>query len=74
MEGEEGLALSSTNSSLTLVALPPLVDIVRVADLPAFLMEWNKSIRVASLSPIFCSESEQIELWRMKMNLKFDAN
>ena len=59
MEKEEGLASLSSNSSLTLVALPPLVDIVRVADLPAFLMEWNKSIRVASSSPIFCSESEQ---------------
>ena len=60
VDGEEGFGLASSilNSSLTMVAVP-LVDIVRIGDLPVFLMEWNKSIRVASSSPIFCSESEQ---------------
>ena len=33
-EREEGFASSSSTSSLTLVAWPPLVDIVKVADLP----------------------------------------
>ena len=58
-EGEEegGVASSSSTSSLTLVAWPPLVDIVKVADLPDFLNEWNISITEVSSSAILSSES-----------------
>ena len=41
----EGSALSSSTSSLTLVAVPPLVDIVRAADLPDFLKARNISTK-----------------------------
>ena len=48
-----GLASSSSTSSLTVVALFPLVDMVKVADLPAFLNELKSSKRLANSSPIF---------------------
>ena len=57
VEMGEGSALSSSTSSLTLVAWPPLVDIVKVADLPDFLNEWNISITEVSSSAILSSES-----------------
>ena len=59
-EGNEGggVASSSSTSSLTLVACPLLIDIVKVADLPDFLDEWNISITEVSLSAIWSSESE----------------
>ena len=61
----EGSALSSSTSSLTLVAVPSLVDIVRVADLPAFLKARNMSNMEANSSTIFSTESELIlRLWR----------
>ena len=65
LEMGEGSALSSSTSSLTLVAVPPLVDIVRVADLPAFLKTRNMSNMEANSSTIFSTESELIlRLWR----------
>ena len=58
------MALSSSASNLTF-ALPPLVDIVNVADLPAFLQAWNMSSREVNSSPIFSTESELLaRLWR----------
>ena len=56
-ETEDGVVSSSSTSSLTLVAWPPLVDIVKVADLPDFLNEWNISITEVSSSAILSSES-----------------
>ena len=47
-------------TSLAMVALPPLEESVKVADLPAFCMRWYTSNREASSSPIFCSDSEQM--------------
>ena len=71
-EGEEegGVASSSSTSSLTLVAWPPLVDIVKVADLPDFLNEWNISITEVSSSAILSSESgldqrKSEKLWKL---------
>ena len=61
VEGDEGLASSSSTSSLTFVALLPLVDRVRVADLPAFLKELKMSIKLAKSSPIFSTESEEMK-------------
>ena len=61
VEGDEGLASSSSTSSLTFVALLPLVDRVRVADLPAFLKELKMSIKLANSSPIFSTESEEMK-------------
>ena len=57
-EGGEGLASSSSTSSLTFVAWPPLVDIIKVADLPDFLKDWNMSIKEDNSSTIFSTESE----------------
>ena len=71
-EGEEegGVASSSSTSSLTLVAWPPLVDIVKVADLPDFLNEWNISITEVSSFAILSSETEidlrkSEKLWKL---------
>ena len=58
VEGDEGLASSSSTSSLTFVALLPLVDRVRVADPPTFLKELKMSI---NSSPIFATESEEMK-------------
>ena len=53
-----GRASSSSMASFTCVALPLLVGRVRVADLPAFLTEWNISIKTASSPSILAQESE----------------
>ena len=55
---EEDLALDSLTSSLA-VTSPPLVDRVRVADLPVFLKELKIARRLATSSPIFTSDSEE---------------
>ena len=57
-EEEEDLALLSLTSSLA-VTSPPLVDRVRVADLPVFLKELKIARRLATSSPIFTSDSEE---------------
>ena len=72
VEGDEGLASSSSTSSLTFVALPSLVDRVRVADLPAFLKELKMSIKLANSSPIFSTESEEMKTFvRSSQNTSF---
>ena len=55
---EEDLALDSLTSSLA-VTSPPLVDRMRVADLPLFLKELKIARRLATSSPIFTSDSEE---------------
>ena len=61
MEGEEeDLALLRLTSSLAMV-LPPLVDRTRVADLPAILKELNRFRRLATSSPIFARDSEELK-------------
>ena len=55
-----GRASSSSIANLTCVALPLLVERVRVADLPALLTEWNMSIKAANSPSIFVQESEQM--------------
>ena len=57
-EEEEDLALLSLTSSLA-VTSPPLVDRMRVADLPVFLKELKIARRLATSSPIFPSDSEE---------------
>ena len=57
-EEEEDLALLSLTSSLA-VTSPPLVDRMRVADLPLFLKELKIARRLAISSPIFTSDSEE---------------
>ena len=57
-EEEEDLALLSSTSSLA-VTSPPLVDRMRVADLPLFLKELKIARRLAISSPIFTSDSEE---------------
>ena len=59
----------SSMTSLAMVALPPLEERVKVADLPAFCMRWYTSNREASSSPIFCSDSEQMKAMRSSGNL-----
>ena len=59
----------SSMTSLAMVALPPLEERVKVADLPAFCMRWYTSNREASSSPIFCSDSEQMKAMRSSRNL-----
>ena len=59
IDEEEGdLALLSLTSSLA-VTSPPLVDRMRVADLPLFLKESKIARRLATSSPIFTSDSEE---------------
>ena len=53
-----GRASSSSMANLTCVALPLLVERVRVADLPALLTEWNMSIKAANSPSILVEESE----------------
>ena len=48
----------SLTSSLA-VTSPPLVDRMRVADLPVFLKELKIARRLATSSPIFPSDSEE---------------
>ena len=55
---EEHLALVSLPSSLA-VTSPPLVDRMRVTDLPVFLKELKIAKRLATLSSIFTSDSEE---------------
>ena len=55
-----GRASSSSMANLTCVALPLLVERVKVADLPALLTEWNMSIKAANSPSIFVQESEQM--------------
>ena len=57
-EEEEDLALLSLTSSLA-VTSPPLVDRMRVADLPLFLKELKIARRLATSSPIFTSDSKE---------------
>ena len=52
------MALVSLTSSLA-VTSPPLVDRMRVADLPVFLKELKIARRLATSSPIFPSDSEE---------------
>ena len=51
-------ASSSSMASFTWVALPLLVERVRVADLPALLTAWNMSIKAANSPSILVEESE----------------
>ena len=52
-------------SSLDLVAWPSRVDMVKITDVPNFLIEWNILIREVSSSTISCSESE-LNRWNQK--------
>ena len=58
IDEEDDLALLSLTSSLA-VTSPPLVDRMRVADLPVFLEELKIARRLATSSPIFTSDSEE---------------
>ena len=53
--------LLSSTSSLAVVVLPPLVDKTRVADLPAILKELKRWSRLDTSSPIFATDSEDME-------------
>ena len=53
-----GMASSSSMASFTWVALPLMVERVRVADLPALLAAWNMSIKAANSSSILVEKSE----------------
>ena len=55
-------------TSLAMVALPPLEERVKVADLPAFCVRWY-TYREASSSPMFCSDSEQMKAMRSSRKL-----
>ena len=59
-EGED-LALITLTSSLAFTS-PPLVDKIRVTDLPVFLKELNIARRLATLSHIFTSDSEKMRV------------
>ena len=52
-ETEDGVASYNSTSSLILVAWPSLVDMVKVADLPDFLKDWNISITEVSSFTLF---------------------
>ena len=57
---QEDWALLRLTSSLA-VDLPPSVDRTRVADLPAILKELKRLRRLATSSPIFSTDSEEME-------------